>query len=77
VAVLAGFRLAFRPVHVENKDAGERTGDYSYALNATFLKGGTQTYASDTSAVWEDDPKPRGPKPREWLCGLAAGWRLS
>jgi hypothetical protein len=40
--------------------------------NAPFLKGGTQTYASDASAVCGDDPKPR-----EWLCGLAAGWRLS
>jgi hypothetical protein len=39
---------------------------------APFLKCGTQTYASDASAVWGNDPKPR-----EWLSGLAAGWRLS
>jgi hypothetical protein len=54
---------------------GYDTGIISGALlfiSAPFLKGGTQTYASDTSAVWEDDPKPR-----DWLCGLAAGWRLS
>ena len=33
MAVLAGFRLAFWPVHVEYHDAGERTGDYAYALD--------------------------------------------
>src|SRR5215212_9642025 len=40
--------------------------------NAPFLKGGTQTYASDAAAVSADDPKPK-----EWLSGLVAGWRLS
>jgi hypothetical protein len=33
VAVLAEFRLAYWPVHVEYHDAGERTGDYAYALD--------------------------------------------
>src|SRR5215207_9487492 len=40
--------------------------------SAPFLKGGTQTYASDAAAVSAD-----GPKPKEWLSGLVAGWRLS
>jgi DNA-binding transcriptional regulator YhcF (GntR family) len=42
-------------------------------VSAPFLKCGTQTYASDASAVWASDPTPR-----DWLSGfLAAGWRLS
>src|SRR5215210_4232795 len=40
--------------------------------SAPFLKGGTQTYASDAAAVSAHDPKPK-----EWLSGLVAGWRLS
>ena len=39
--------------------------------SAPFLKGATQTYASDAAAVSAHDPKPK-----EWLSGLVAGWRL-
>ncbi len=42
------------------------------ALNAPFLKGGTQKCASDASVVWAIVPTPM-----LWPCGLAAGWRPS
>jgi len=40
--------------------------------SAPFLKGGKQKCASGTEAVSAYDPTPK-----DWLSGLAAGWRLS